>query len=107
MTEVLRQIQADNATLLNRHLQRIESIDREIAGLRAEPGRRNARPAPPPPPDAVPLRIKRPDPASSLPPDEANASTTWLLKRVNQLEDENRSAWQNLLGRLSQSRKAT
>ena len=107
MTEVLRQIQAENATLLNSHLQRIESIDREISGLRAELERRHARPAPPPPPDAVPLRIKRPDPAPAAPPDGVTASTTWLLKRVNQLEDENRSAWKDLLGRLSQSRKAT
>jgi pSer/pThr/pTyr-binding forkhead associated (FHA) protein len=104
MTEALRQIQQDSATLLNVQLQRIESIDRELAALRAELERRHARPAPP---DVAPLRVPRPTP----PPDGAQtatkASTTWLLQRVNQLEDENRSAWKDLIGRLSQPRRAT
>ena len=30
-----------------------------------------------------------------------------LRERVNQLENENRSAWKDLLGRLTQPRKAT
>ena len=107
MAEVLRQIQDENATLLNAHLQRIEGIDHQIASLRAELERRHVRPSPPPPPDVTPLRISRPAPAPDGPPEETKASTTWLLKRVNQLEDENRSAWKDLLGRLSQSRKAT
>lgn len=105
MTEVLRQIQQDNATLLNAHLQRIESIDRELAALRAEISRRNA---PPPPPQVPPLRIPRPD--TPPPPEagspESKASTTWLLNRVSQLEEENRSAWKDLLGRISQSKKS-
>ena len=64
MTEVLRQIQQDSATLLNAHLRRIESIDHEIAALRARArASRNARPGPPPPPDVAPLRISRPAPA--------------------------------------------
>ena len=105
MTEVLRQIQEENATLLNVHLERIERIDHEISALRAELERRNARPAPPPLPDVAPLRISRPEPANNGTPDETKASTTWLLTRVNQLEDENRSAWKDLLGRLKQSRK--
>ena len=62
MTQILRQIQQDNATLLNAHLQRIESIDHELAALRAEIERRNAGPPPRPLPDVAPLRIARPAP---------------------------------------------
>ncbi|GAC1465094.1 MAG: hypothetical protein NVSMB9_04360 [Isosphaeraceae bacterium] len=103
ITEVLRQMQQDSATLLNTHLQRIESIDKELAALRAEIERRNAVPPVRLPTQATPLRIDRPTPS----PDgnvQETASTTWLLTRVNQLETENRSAWKDLLGRLSQSR---
>jgi hypothetical protein len=107
ITQVLRQIQQDNAALLGAHLQRIESIDREIASLRAEIARRNEAPARVPPPQAVPLRISRNTSADDASSPESKASTTWLLKRVTQLEDENRSAWKDLLGRLSQSRRAT
>lgn len=110
MTQVLRQIQQDNAALLGAHLERIESIDRELAAIRAEIERRGAQPArvPPPLPDVAPLRIARPaTPDEAVPADEAKASTTWLLQRVSQLEDESRSTWKDLLGRLSQSRRAT
>jgi pSer/pThr/pTyr-binding forkhead associated (FHA) protein len=106
MTEALRQIQQDNAQLLNAHLDRIEGIDRELAALRAEIARRQA--GPPPPPHATPLRITRP---SNLQPEgnpsEATGSTAWLLDRVSQLEDENRSAWKDILGRINPSKKAT
>ncbi len=67
MTEALRQIQQDNATLLNAHLQRIEGIDHEISALRAELERRQ-RPRPRPPPDVVPLRIARPEPTDPSTP---------------------------------------
>lgn len=106
VTQVLKQIQRDNAALLGAQLERIESIDRELATLRAELERRNTGPQRPPLPDVEPLRIARPASADDAPP-EARASTTWLLERVNQLETENRSAWKDLLGRLTQSRKAT
>jgi hypothetical protein len=108
MTQLLRQIQQDNAILLNAHLQRIEVIDRELASLRDEIERRNAGPARryPEPPAVEPLRIAR---AERSPDDrpETRASTTWLLERVTQLEEENRSAWKDLFGRLSQSRKSS
>jgi pSer/pThr/pTyr-binding forkhead associated (FHA) protein len=108
MTQILRQIQQDSATLLNAHLARIENIDHELSALRAEIERRNAGPPPRPMPDVPPLRIARPaPPLDDGAPNESKASTTWLLNRVNQLEDENRSAWKDLLGRLSQSRRAT
>jgi hypothetical protein len=108
MTQVLRQIQQDSATLLNAHLSRIEGIDRELAALRAEIERRHAAPPARVPPNVPPLRITRP---AAPPPEpgtpESKASTNWLLHRVSQLEDENRSAWKDLLGRLSQTKKAT
>ena len=104
ITQVLRQIQQDSTTVLNAHLQRIESIDHELAALRAELERRHARPAPP---QATPLNIPRPATPSPEPGSpEAVQSTNWLLNRVSQLEAENRSAWKDLLGRLTQSKKA-
>ena len=104
MTQMLQQIQRDNASLLTAQLERIESIDNELASLRTEIERRNAGPTRPAPPDVAPLRITRPDPQANPTP-ESKASTNWLLNRVNQLEDENKSAWKDFLGRLSQSRK--
>ena len=103
ITQVLQQIQQDNAALLNIHLQRIEKIDRELGSLRAEIERRNVRPLPP---QVTPLKIARPEPPEHAPGSaESKASTTWIINRVSQLENENRSAWKDLLGRLSQSRK--
>ena len=104
ITQMLQQIQRDQASLLTAQLERIESIDNELASLRAEIERRNAGPTRPAPPDVAPLRIARPDPQSNPSP-ESKASTNWLLNRVNQLEDENKSAWKDLLGRLSQAKK--
>jgi pSer/pThr/pTyr-binding forkhead associated (FHA) protein len=109
VTQALRQIQQDNAALLNAHLQRIEGIDRELAALRAELERRHVTPAPatpPPPPQAVPLRIPRQTAPEAAKPETA-ASTAWLLRRVNQLENENRSAWKDLLGRISPPKRPT
>ena len=45
MTQMLQQIQRDQASLLTAQLERIESIDTELASLRAEIERRNATPA--------------------------------------------------------------
>jgi pSer/pThr/pTyr-binding forkhead associated (FHA) protein len=106
MTQILRQMQQDHATLLGAQLDRIENIDRELAALRAEMERRNTATPPRQPPDVEPLRIARP-PQIGGASTESHASTTWILERVNQLENENRSAWKDLLGRLAQSRKAT
>jgi pSer/pThr/pTyr-binding forkhead associated (FHA) protein len=109
MTELLRQLQTDSTSVLQAHLERIESIDRELASLRAAIEGRDAAP---PPPDRVlptvpPLRIARPARPEGPPGDEAKATAAWLLQRVNQLEDENRSAWKDLLARISQTRRAT
>jgi hypothetical protein len=109
LTQILRQMQQDSATLLTAQLDRIESIDRELASLRAEIDRRNGAigPVRPAPPNVEPLKIARPASNAGDSPTASRASTTWLLDRVNQLEDENRSAWKDLVSRLSQSRKAT
>ena len=104
MTSILRQIQQDNVTLLNAHLRRIELIDHELAALRAEIERRNPAQPDRVPPDVVPLRIRRPESSGGANSSDSNAPTSWLLNRVNQLENENRSAWKDLLGRLSQPR---
>lgn len=102
---MLRQIQQDNSTLLNTHLQRIERIDHELASLRAELARRSDDPGSvpstslPPLPQVSPLRIERTTPDPDLA--ATSTSTTWLLQRVRQLENENRSAWKDLLGRIS------
>jgi pSer/pThr/pTyr-binding forkhead associated (FHA) protein len=104
IAQVLHQIQQDNAALLNAHLQRIEKIDRELALLRAEIERRGSDR--PPLPAVPPLRITHPAaPRAKNTAAGTVASTTWLLQRVNQLEDENRSAWRDLLGRLAPSRR--
>ena len=108
ITQILRQIQHESATLLNAHLERIENIDQELAAIRAEIERRNDPPYPPLP-NVTPLRIARTTP-KNLDPNRSEpiqASTHWLLNRAGQLEEENHSAWKDLLGRLSQSKRAT
>lgn len=104
MTSLLRQIQQDNTNLLNSHLRRIEVIDHELAALRGEIARRNSAPLAPVSPNIAPLRIRRPNTLTDAAPSGPNAPTSWLLNRVHQLEDENRSAWKDLLGRLSTPR---
>ena len=98
--QALRQIREDSADLLSAHLERLEGIDRELAVLRAEIGRRDVVP----PPQATPLKIARPAPDARAA--DPQTSTTWLINRVNQLEDENRSAWKDLFGRIAQPRRA-
>jgi hypothetical protein len=106
---LIRQIQQDNARLLDAHLERIEKVDRELAQLRAELSRRPdpaatakaVRPAVPP------LRVAR---IAPTPADQAHSktSTAWLLERVSQLEEENRTTWRDMLARFYQSpRRAT
>ena len=109
VTRALRQIQQDNATLLNAHLGRIEKIDRELAALRQElerrkPGETTPAGVKPVMPTTSPLNIARPAPKEPEPVG-SRTSTTWLLRRVNQLEEENRSAWKDLVSRLGPSRK--
>ena len=91
--DVLRQFQADAATLLEAQIDRIEALNREIASLREEVrGHRG-----PPRPLAEPLRLDLAPPPS----DPSGGSATWLLDRLHTLEAESRSTWKDLLGRIA------
>jgi len=96
MTGLLRQMQDDQATLLSRHLERTEEIHRELAALREELARQVAPPPPPGAPKPPPLRIVHAPPAQ-----DPAATTSWLIGRINQLEEESRSSWKDVLGRLT------
>jgi pSer/pThr/pTyr-binding forkhead associated (FHA) protein len=91
--DVLRQFQSDTATLLEAQIERIETLNREIASLRNE----IRGPRGPLEPPAPPLRLdlKSPQPAAT------DESATWLLDRLNTLETESRSTWKDLLGRIT------
>jgi pSer/pThr/pTyr-binding forkhead associated (FHA) protein len=91
--DVLRQFQADTATLLEAQFERIAMLNREIASLREEI--KNTRgPVEPP---AAPLRLDLKPPARAT----SDESATWLLDRLSTLETESRSTWKDLLGRIS------
>jgi uncharacterized protein (UPF0335 family) len=111
LTRLIQQMQRDNATMLNEHLDRMERIDRELAALRAEISRRfgsaeaatAAATALPNPshaaPDAPPALRIAPIPK---PPDSDSAATaSWLISRVSQLEEEQRSTWKDMVTRLT------
>lgn len=103
LVRLVHQMQLDNAALLSEHLRRMEAIQYELASLREEIRRRlgpveaAVRLVLPPASDVPPLRVVAP----SHPPADPDTATDWLLTRVNQLEQENRSSWKDLLGRLS------
>jgi pSer/pThr/pTyr-binding forkhead associated (FHA) protein len=105
MALMVRQIHLDNSALLSRHMERVESINRELNSLREEIRHRfgadagpNARPGLPALPPATPLKV-----TPHNPPADPVAATSWLMERVGQLERENRSTWKDLLGRLSRA----
>ena len=91
--DVLRQFQADTATLLESQIDRIEALNREIASLREEV----RGPRGPHEPPAEPLRLDL-TPPEPTPPGE---SASWLLNRLGALEAENRSTWRDLLNRVA------
>lgn len=105
LVQMIHRMQMDNETLLSEHLKRIEKVNLELAALKEEIARRLGPAAPrqrPPLPGAqlpppAPLKI---NPAVG-PPADPGAATDWLLSRVSQLEEESRSTWKDLLGRLS------
>lgn len=101
-TELVRlvaEIHRDNHTVLNRHLERADAIHREVAELRDELKKRFGLDAAAMPalsaPRVAPLKI-----TPAAPPDSPEAAANWLIARVNQLDQENRSGWKDLLGRL-------
>jgi pSer/pThr/pTyr-binding forkhead associated (FHA) protein len=103
-TELVRlvaEIHRDNQAVLQRHLERAETIHEELAEIRDEMKQRfgadavanfPALAAPKP----TPLRI-----APVAPPDNPEAAANWLINRVNQLDQESRSSWKDLIGRLA------
>jgi pSer/pThr/pTyr-binding forkhead associated (FHA) protein len=98
LVRLVHQMQLDNATVLSEHLKRMEAINQELATLRDEIRRRlgpvaNLMPSLP---DVPPLRV-----VPSTAPANPEAATDWLLNRVSQLEEENRSTWKEILGRLT------
>jgi hypothetical protein len=102
LREMVEAALRDQSALLRESLDRLARIDRELGELREELRRSTraaagtAAPALPPPP-AGPLRLPRMDPAGAA----DGRSTGWLLDRVQRLEEENRSTWRDLLGRLA------
>lgn len=105
LVQLFRQVQHDNTALLSAQLARIENIDRELVQIRAELARREVKPeaaayVPPAPPQVEPLRVER---KSGETPSATSA--TWLMERLGQLENENRSARKDLLNWLSSSPK--
>jgi hypothetical protein len=102
LTQLVQQLQRDQATLLNEQLERMRRIDEELTTLRAELQRRFGSARPPAlPSDLPPLRLNI---TPNRPPDsDSAASAAWLLSRVNELENEHQSAWKDLIGRLGKT----
>jgi len=105
MARLLHKIEQDHTTVLDAHLARIENLDHTLASLRAElevrsaPAAVNAFDSHPislPPPQVTPLRISHTIPQNN----NSQASATWLLQRVSQLENQKSSLWRAFLDRL-------
>ncbi|MEW4571267.1 FHA domain-containing protein [Tautonia sp. JC769] len=109
LVAAVRQLYQEQSALFDRHLDRLDRLQHEVAELRAElrerldpapllppaPDRSTALPPPSPPP----LDIPRP---ALAPPSER--ATSWLIDRLGELEEkveqESRSGWRDLLSRL-------
>lgn len=126
MAQLLRQVQNEQARILETHLGRIQQMDSEIAALKAQiaggdPGqKRLAGPAverspipseptmaPPTQAEAVPQKPAKPinfKKIKSKQSDEAvdtpEYTAAWLMDKVSQLESEQTSTWRDLLGRI-------
>ncbi|MCU1376832.1 MAG: odhI 2 [Actinomycetia bacterium] len=106
-TELVRlvaEIHRDNQSVLQRHLERADTIHDELSQLREEMKRRFGGAAP----GLAGLSGPRPKPlriAPIAPPEDPEAAASWLINRVNQLDQEAKSSWKDLLGRIS-GRKA-
>jgi pSer/pThr/pTyr-binding forkhead associated (FHA) protein len=112
LTRLIQQMQRDQATLLTEHLDRMESIDRELAELRGEIFRRFgssqaasavALPTPAAPAAEVPPSF-RVGPVPKPPDADSTAAATWLINRVSQLEEEQRTTWKDMVSRLTGGR---
>ena len=93
---LLREFQLETSSLLEVQFARIEALHREIADLRAVVQGRHPGPNCPEP--APPLRMDLLPEAPSTPSEQ---SSTWLLERLGGLEQESRSTWRDLLGKIT------
>lgn len=126
MAQLLRQVQSEQSRVLEKHLDRIQKMDTEIADLRKrlteEPAQTRSLTAPAPSvadlgnaPTLAPgmETDQRPEPAgrpidtkkvktlrSESAPESPEYTTAWLMDRVSHLEKEQTSAWRDLLGRM-------
>ncbi len=65
----------------------------------AEGARRPPSAALPPAPEPA---LDRPRPPGPPPPaGDPDATTAWLIERIHRLDQENRSGWKDLIGRLA------
>lgn len=106
VVSVLRQIQSENNAALDKHLERVDALNRELSSLREEVRRRygpSSAPNRPEPPKVAPLRITPTAPPET--PEAAEAAASWLLDRVQQIDQESRTSWRELLGRLGRGPK--
>ncbi|HEU5116728.1 MAG TPA: FHA domain-containing protein, partial [Isosphaeraceae bacterium] len=90
--DALKQIQDDNHAALGKHLETVETLNQQLSSLRDEVRRRfgpSNAPSRPEPPKAPPLRINPAPP----PTDSPEVTAAWLLNRVSQIDQENRSSW--------------
>ena len=98
--DALKQIQDDNNAALGKHLETVETLNQQLSSLRDEVRRRfgpSTAPTRPEPPKGPPLRIT---PTAPPPAENPEATAAWLLNRVSQIDQENRSSWRDLLGRI-------
>ena len=101
LVRLVAEIHRDNHAVLSKHLERADTIHKEILQLREEMKRRfgseaAARTVALEAPKLPPLKI-----TPAAPPDNPAAAAQWLIARVNQLDQENRKGWKDLLGRLA------
>nr|WP_152054268.1 FHA domain-containing protein [Tautonia marina] len=109
LVAAVRQLYQEQTALFERHLDRLDRLQHEVAELRAELRERLGPapllpPAPDrsnilPPPAPAPLDIPHPSPTPG-----SERATSWLIDRLGELEgeveQESRSGWRDLLSRL-------
>jgi pSer/pThr/pTyr-binding forkhead associated (FHA) protein len=105
---VVRQLYEEQAALFDRHLERLDRLQREVASLRLELRDRLGPEGSPPSSSPSKGLTPPPSPAPEVPlagsPGESGRATSWLLDRLGELEEqidqESRSGWRDLLSRL-------
>ncbi|WP_169981003.1 FHA domain-containing protein [Tautonia rosea] len=109
LVAAVRQLYQEQNALFEQHLDRLDRLQHEVAELRAELRERlDPSPLLPPAPDRSnvlppPASAPRDVPRPSLAPGSERA-TSWLIDRLGELEEqveqESRSGWRDLLSRL-------